>query len=123
MADVQAIVDEMVGRAKDQAEKALSRESGRIYDDMVRQLEDLRAASRIVLPVNVLDIIAKGGLVLSKEYELKTNYIVEELRVEAWCWSQQDFHIEGKVRGRAGRYRMTVIVEALPDQAEAPKEA
>lgn len=76
-------------------------------------IETLKKQARISLPVNVLDIISKGGTVLSKEATVEYGG-GSPLRIEL---ETKDLFYEeyphSSTRLKRGKYRITLIVEKL----------
>ena len=73
-------------------------------------IEELKEASKVTLPINVLDILSKGGEVLSAVFESK------------WTIQCIEVHVNGGrvlprtgvlFRHPPGKYRITLIVEPI----------
>ena len=68
-------------------------------------VESLREAAKVILPVNVLEILSRGGYIYSKTYECEA-----ERNWESFYVLGVRFEIP---RLEKGRYRITVIIEKL----------
>ena len=101
-------VEEIIRREKERIEKWVEEEIQRSVDhakDRLKQyLDDLAKASKIALPVNLIDIMAKGGYVkvadVYQEYDLGNIEVIVSNNVVISI---------GYVP--RGKYRITLIVE------------
>jgi len=80
------------------------------YENIVEQLKE---ATRLVLPVNVLDILTSGGLVISQVFKnendtASVNVYIGGTNVFRWDYQTAPYL-------RRGKYRVTLIVEHLKE--------
>jgi hypothetical protein len=76
-------------------------------------VERLKEASRIIMPINLLEILSKGGYIFSKIYEC-----IEEKTYVYLYNMDVDFLIP---RLEKGKYRITVIIEKLEEEERSVK--
>jgi hypothetical protein len=78
----------------------------RVAEQRYREaVEGLKEAAKVILPVNVLEILSRGGYIYSKTYECEA-----ERNWESFYVLGVRFEIP---RLERGRYRVTVIIEKL----------
>ena len=78
----------------------------RVAEQRYREaVEGLKEAAKVILPVNVLEILSRGGYIYSKTYECEV-----ERNWESFYVLGVRFEIP---RLERGRYRVTVIIEKL----------
>ena len=116
---------EEIGERMDAAVEQKKKEAKSEVDAYFKELEQ---ASKIVLPVNVLGIVAKGGYVIAREYDVLAsnrqdtsrshNLSVDIKREDSYSGSgntviSDDIHLEN-----GWKYRVVVLVEKMEELAQ-----
>ena len=115
---------EEIGERMDAAVEQKKKEAKSEVDAYFKELEQ---ASKIVLPVNVLGIVAKGGYVIAREYDVLAsnrqdtsrshNLSVDIKREDSY--SSGNALISDDIRLENGcKYRVVVLVEKMENLAQ-----
>jgi len=105
-------IEDIIERRKEElmreTYKRLEQELERVRGEVQRALDELKEASKIALPVNLLQILAKGGMVKVKEFELRGGEYGFDVYLDRGHVS-----VSSDTPLSKGRYRAILIVEKL----------
>jgi uncharacterized protein involved in outer membrane biogenesis len=80
------------------------------YENIVEQLKE---ATRIVLPVNVLDILTSGGLIVSQIFKNEIDTASVNVHIAGVSVFKWDYQTAPYLR--RGKFRVTLMVEPLKE--------
>jgi len=104
-----AFVEETIKEKAEGIKKETIEAINRVAETATRRfnqvIETLKEQAKIILPVNIIDILAKGGYV--KAVELNVPY------TESLNFQLADRYIFGEEKLQSGKYRVTLIFERL----------
>lgn len=108
---VEKIIEEKGEQIEKETVESINAKAKEATERLKRLLEELKEKAKIVLPVNVIDIMAKGGEVVSIEH----NVVHDHSRVSLDIYDRNVFFdkFEHDLRVNAGKYRVTLIMEWL----------
>ena len=111
MGEIDRILDRKAEEIMKRLEKGLANAVDAAKRSFAEYVEELKKASRITLPLNLLEIIAKGGDVLSvdveEQHDIDVEVLVNGVRVMPSVFRG--------CRYPPGKYRVTLIVERLEE--------
>lgn len=108
---VEKIIEEKGEEIKRETLKTINRAAEAATERFKGIIENLKEQAKIVLPVNVIDILAKGGCVESIDYDVP----YEETYVRLSFQDKDIFYErkQGRFQIASGKYRVTLIMERL----------
>jgi len=105
-------IDEVIEKRKEEilkdARRRIEMEVEASIGRVERALEDLKEASKITLPVNLVEILAKGGHVRAKDVEVGREAYVNLTLSEGWY-----DNIARDIVLQKGKYRVILIIEKI----------
>ena len=102
------VVDRFTDELKRDAKEEIKRLEGAIEQKIEGVKEYLEGVSKIALPVDLIDILARGGFV--KSWEIEKNYDTD-LQVYFNGVSLEMIPNEYTLTLKPGKYRITLVVE------------
>jgi len=114
---VERVVRRFVSEAKEYVDKKVQEalETKEWVDKRTEEIkQELLEISKIALPVNILEVLAKGGFVKSWEHEVKKGRSPEYLAVSIDGYPlEMPLYGGREIKLTEGKYRITLIVEKL----------
>jgi len=110
---VEKIIKEAGEEIKEETIKEINRAAERATERFQRIIETLKEQAKIVLPVNVIDILAKGGQVCIKEVNVPYDGTCFHVAVETRGDIIRGGHGDPFPSLKAGKYRVILIMERL----------
>lgn len=105
---VQKYIEAKGAEIKKKVEEQLKSTVDCANDSLEAIINGLIEAAKVALPVNLLDILAKGGYVYAKEGKFEENWSEVYLRIGG------NELIHGQHQLVSGKYRVVLVIERLP---------
>jgi hypothetical protein len=115
---VSKIIEEKGQQIKKETIEDINRVAVKATERFEKVIEQLIAQAKIILPVNIIDILAKGGEARITEFNVRYQ---EEVRVQ--IGPEYPFY-EQPIRLKDGKYRLILIVDKLgpPEPPPEPRK-
>jgi hypothetical protein len=113
---VEKYLKEKAEEIKKGAIEHINSEAKNAVQRLEKIIEQLREQAKIVLPINVLEILTNGGYIYSKKFEYK--YPDGRVSCDIFVDGARAFEFDWDTRPllKKGTYRITLIIEKLKEE-------
>jgi hypothetical protein len=109
---VEKIIEEKGEEVKKDSIKYINAKAKEATERMKHLINELKEKAKIVLPVNIMDILVKGGQVYAVEYDVPHPSLSMSLDIGGTdLLYKKNFH--ERVRLKGGKYRIFLILEPI----------
>ena len=111
---IEEVIAKKAEEIKEQAFEEIEKQVKLAEERFKREIERLVEAAKIVLPVNVLEVISKGGFIDSRVFEVGSDRTPLDYSVSTISGTvMSSYTTFARPLLSRGRYRVTLIVEKL----------
>jgi len=108
---IEKIIEEKGKEIKEETIEDINKATSKASERFQRVIEELKEQAKIVLPVNIVDILSKGGIVRVAEVNIPS----EGYRTTFDIGDRRLFY-EDEIRLKPGSYRVLLIFERLGEK-------